>query len=180
MNNESSEAQIRDWATRRRLATAVLERWLALAENDRDALLELAEGLRLRTGQFVTTFELLDEIGVRENCSVAAVLARRDLKRIRDGSGSAPGRARALLEALRAIRFPRLHAASALLAEQIAALRLPSGIRLLLPQNLGSDELRAELTARSGEEFVELIDALASRRAAIGRIADALGGHDEL
>ncbi|MGH7836693.1 MAG: hypothetical protein ACREQC_02575, partial [Candidatus Binataceae bacterium] len=92
------DSRIRHWASQRRLPALLVERWLALASADGDALLALAEGLRLRAGQFATAFELLDEIRLREGGDVAGILDRRELRRIIDGAGSAPGRARALLE----------------------------------------------------------------------------------
>jgi len=179
MTDHDQTPSIREWAAQRRMPAAIVERWLALDTADRDALLALAEGLHLRMGQFVSAFELLDEIRVREGVGIAGILARGDLHRIIDGGGSRPERAQALLESLRAIRFPRLRAASAALAEKIAELKLPLGVRLVLPQNLGSDELRLELTARGGVELGQLLDALASRRTDLCRIADALGGADE-
>src|SRR5262249_5000124 len=102
------EAEIRDLAARRRLPQASLARWLQLDEPGRAALLKLAHALRLRTGQLVATLDLLDEISVREQSGAAEILARPPLRRVATGSGSAPERARELLDQLRAIRFPRL------------------------------------------------------------------------
>ncbi|HLW71880.1 MAG TPA: hypothetical protein VKS22_14795 [Candidatus Binataceae bacterium] len=179
MIEREQSGRIRDWAVQRRLPAAIVERWLGLDAADRDALLALAEGLRLRTGQFVSAFELLEETRLRDGGDVAGILARGELRGVIEGGGSRPERAHLLLEGLRAIRFPRLRAAAAGLAEKIAELKLPLSIRVVLPQNLGSDELRVELTARSGAELEELLDALAARRTALCRIADALGGSDE-
>jgi hypothetical protein len=92
---------------------------------------------------------------------------------------SKPERVHALLESLRAIRFPRLRAASAQLAARVAELKLPAGVRLVLPKNLGSDELRVEMTAHNGIELEQLLEALTARRNALCRIADALSGTDE-
>jgi hypothetical protein len=68
--NETDDA-IRRWAAERHLPDAHLRRWLALTDADRGALLELARKLRLRTGQFVTAFEMLEEIAVRERATIA-------------------------------------------------------------------------------------------------------------
>jgi hypothetical protein len=181
---------IRQWAAERRLPDAHLRRWLALADDDRAALLELAGTLRMRTGQFVIAFELLEEIALRERAingsiekvevTIAAVVARREIRRILDGAGSAPGRARELIEALRAIRFPRLKRAADRLAAEIAALRLPSGVRVILPRELSSDEVTIEISAHSGAKLEYLIDSVAAVRAGLGRIADLIGGVDSL
>src|SRR6266849_1634133 len=96
----TTEAEIRAWAALRRLPDAHLERWLALEEPDRAALLEAARRLRLRTGQFVTALELLEEIAVRDpkQGNVAIVIAQDSIRQIFDGAGSVPERAHAFLE----------------------------------------------------------------------------------
>jgi hypothetical protein len=174
------EAKIRSWADEHRLPEAHRDRWLALAEDDRAAMLTIAETLRLRTGQFVAALELLEEIAVRENAPIAEILARPDLHRIIDGAGSAPGKARALIDALRAIRFPRLREAADRIAAQVADLALPAGIRLVLPRDLSSDDLRVQLTAHGGIELRKLLDALAGETDHLCRIADALSGVDKI
>ena len=90
----------------------------------------------MRTGQLVTAFELLEEIALRERVSIEAILARAEVRRILDGAGSAPGRARELIEMLRAMRFPRLRRMADLLAAEVAALRLPGGINGGLAEGL--------------------------------------------
>ena len=130
MIDRDQNARIRDWAAQRRLPAAIVERWLALEGADREVLLGLAEGLRLRTGQFVSAFELVEEIRVRDGGDIAGVLAQHELRSIIDGGGSTPERAHALLDGLRALRFPRLRAAATQLAEKIAELKLPSNLRL--------------------------------------------------
>ena len=180
MKPEEVEARIRTWAEDHRLPEAYRDRWLVLREDDRAAMMTVAETLRLRTGQFVTALELLEEIAVCENAKVAEILKRRELRRIIEGAGSAPGKARALLDALRAIRFPRMRKAADKIAAKVVDLRLPAGIRLVLPRDLGSDELRVELIAHSGIELRTLLDALAERVDPLCRIADMLGGVDEI
>jgi len=175
------------WATERHLPDAHLRRWLVLADDDRSALLELAETLRLRTGQFVAAFELIDEIALRERAAdapvevtITTILARREIRRILDGTGSAPGRARELIETLRAIRFPRLKRAADRLAAEIAALGLPGGVKVILPKELSSDEVRIEILAHGGTDLARLIDAVAQARVGLGRIADLVGGADSI
>jgi hypothetical protein len=45
-----------------------------------------------------------------------------------------------------------------------------------LPKDLGSDELRIEIRARSGTEFRDSLRALEERADAVERILDLLGG----
>lgn len=174
------DAQIREWAEVRRLPASHLEGWLRLPEDDRNALLEVADKVRMRTGQFVVAFGLLEEIAARDRAAVAAILERPHLRRIIEGNGSAPSKAAALIEALRALRYPQLHGFSSQLSYEIARLRLPSAVRVALPSDLNSDELRVELIVHSGEELGRLLDALSHARADLCRIVDALGGADDV
>jgi len=180
MNNGNTEAKILAWAADHRLPQTQQNRWLGLAERDRVAMFAIVEDLHLRTGQFVTALELLEEIAVRESTKIAEILERRELRRIIEGAGSAPGKARALIDAMRAIRFPRLREATDRIAAQVADLALPAGIRLVLPRDLSSDDLRVELTAHGGIELRKLLDALAGKTDHLCRIADALSGVDKI
>lgn len=171
---------IRQWAAQRHLPEAHLRRWLALADQDRAALLELAEGLRLRTGQLVTTLELVEEIAVRESATIGMILVRPEIRRILDGTGSAPGRARALIDTLRVIRFPRLKRAADRLSVEIAELGLPHGVKVVLPKALSSDEVRVEISAHGAADLGRLIDSVARAREGLGRIADLIGGADSI
>ncbi len=176
MSASSGEEAIRAWAAARRLPEPYLARWLALGPDDRTALLAAVEGLRMRAGQLIAALDLLEEISVREAQPVAAILARIEVRRILNGAGSRPGRASALLAALRAIRFPRLARATERIAREIAALGLPRGIRITPPRELASDEVRVELIAHGGEELNELLGALARHARALARIADLAAG----
>ena len=111
----------------------------------RAALLDIANVLRLRTGQLVMVIDLLEEVAVREQVAAADILDRPEIRRIASGPGSAPSRASALLEALRMLRFPRLKKMRQQLRAEISALRLPRAISLDLPKNLGSDEVTVSL-----------------------------------
>ena len=140
----------------------------------------IAERLHLRTGQLAAALELFEEIALRERVTIAAIVASDEIRRILEGAGSAPGRARDLLDTLRAKRFPRLHRMTARLAQQIAALGLPGGITVVLPKDLSSDEVRIEICARGGAEMLRLIDTVSNVRADLARIADLSGAVDSI
>ena len=176
MNADEIDAQIRTIAAERRLPQSHLERWLAMDSTSRAAMLDIARALRLRTGQLVTILDTLDEIAVREHATVAAILDRPEVRRIADGSGSAPSRASALLEVLRTLRYPRLKKMQEQLRSEVAALKLPRGISIDLPKELGSDELTVSLRVRSGAELAHLLDALDRSRPGLTRIIEMLGG----
>ncbi len=116
----------------------------------------------------------------RESASITSILSRTEVCRVIEGNGSAPGRARGLLDVLRAIRFPRLKRMTERLVEKVAELKLPPNIRVVLPADLQSDELRLELIAHSSVELHQSLEKLVERRAALCRLADTLGGSDEV
>ncbi|MHB8382177.1 MAG: hypothetical protein ACYDC3_07535 [Candidatus Binataceae bacterium] len=167
-------------ASSRHLPHSHLARWLAMDERSRGTFLDFAESLRLRTGQIVHALDLLDEIAVREGKSAADILAAPDLARISQRSGSAPGRARAFIEGLHAMRFPRLAQTAARLESAIGELRLPRGISIVLPKELGSDVLTIKLEVSRADDLDRAARILAERRAALARILELLGGSDEV
>jgi hypothetical protein len=175
-----TESEIRALAERRHLPAAHLARWLGAGARSRDAILEFARTLALRTGQIVEALDLLDEISVRERAAIADILARPALARLLTAAGSRPDRARDFLAELRGMRFPRLSELSRRLHDEIAALKLPAGVRVVLPPRLGSDELTVQLRVSSPSGLERALEAIAERRDGITRIIEMLGGKDEV
>ena len=171
-----TDQQIRALAAERRLPSTRLARWLAMDPPSRAAMLDVARTLRLRTGQLVAALDTLDEISVRDHVSIASVLDRHEIRRIANGSGSTPSRASALVEALRTLRYPLLKRMQEQLRSEVSALKLPRGISIDLPQELGSDELTVSLRVRSGADLAHLLQALDKRRTGLTRIIEMLGG----
>ncbi|HZC46333.1 MAG TPA: hypothetical protein VE243_07645 [Candidatus Acidoferrum sp.] len=176
MNADEIDAQIRTLAAERRMPDSHLARWLAMDPQSRAALLETARALRLRTGQLLMALEALEEIAVREHATVAAVLDSPEIRRIANGLGSAPTRATAFLETLRTLRYPLLKKMQERLRTEVSALKLPRGISIDLPKDLGSDELTVSLRVRSAAELTHLLEALDQKRLGLTRIIEMLGG----
>jgi len=176
MNANEIDAEIRMLAAGRRLPASHLARWLAMDPASRAAMLDIASAVRLRTGQLMTALETLEEIAVREHLTVAVVLDHPEIRRIASGPGSAPSRATALLEALRTLRYPLLKKMQEDLRSEVSALKLPRGISVVLPKELGSDDLTVSLRVRSAAELAHLLEALDRSRAGLARIIEMLGG----
>ena len=178
MNPDEIDAQIRTLAAERRLPESHLARWLAMDPASRAAMLEIARKLRLRTGQLVSALDMLDEIAVREHVTVAGVVDRPEIRRIANGAGSAPSRVSALLDALRTLRYPLLKKMQEQLRSEVSSLKLPLGISIDLPKDLGSDEVTVSLRVRSAAELAHLLEALEQRRPGLARILEMLGGRN--
>jgi hypothetical protein len=176
MSTDDIAKAVRAWAEARHLDRVHIERWLALDTYSAAAILDAVARLRLRVGQLQGALEMLEEIALVDKTQVSAVLARAPLKRILEGVGPAPARARAFVDELRAMRFPRLGRAFEQMKAEIAALKLPRTVAVALPKDLGSDELRIEIRARSGPEFRDSLRALEEKADAVERILDLLGG----
>jgi hypothetical protein len=172
--------EIRSLAATRHLPNAHLDKWLQLDEASRAAVLELARALKLRTGQIVAALDLLDEISVRENTTIVALLSRPSIRRLLDGAGAAPARGHAVLEELRTMRFPRLRETIQRLEAAVAALRLPPGIKVVLPRELSSDELTIQLTVSDAAGLERLLGMLMEKRGELTRILSMLAGSDEV
>ena len=178
MSDDNIARAVVAWAEPRHLDQAHLDRWLALDAYSAAAILDAASHLRLRVGQLQSALEMLEEIALVDGTQVSAVLARAALKRILEGNGPAPARARAFVDELRAMRYPRLGRALEQMKAEVAALKLPHTVAVALPKDLGSDELRIEIRARNGTEFRDSLRALADSADGVERILDLLGGQN--
>jgi hypothetical protein len=178
MNSAEVDRRLRRWANAKALPPAYLQKWLAVGEPGRTQLLEIAESLKMHTGQFIAAFALIEEIAIREAQDVGEILACPSLSRVLNSAGSGPGRARALLDELRKLRYPRLKRAAERLAEEVAAIKLPAGIKIVLPRDLASDELRLEMVAHGSAEMERLLACLTAKSSVIVGLAAMLGGVD--
>jgi hypothetical protein len=178
MNPASVEDRLCLWARAKGLPTAHVRRWLAIEEPGRTRLLEIAESLKMRAGQCITALSLLEEIAVRERQSIGEILNRPSLRRIASSPGSGPGRARAMLDELRSLRYPRLRRVAAQLAEELAAIKLPPAIKVVLPRDLASDEIRVEIVARGSTEMAHMLECLTAKTSELVRLAAMLSGVD--
>jgi hypothetical protein len=173
-----SASQVRAYAAEKRFGAALLERWLAQPPVDRDALLALAAQLRLGENQLRDVLDDLIAIGARRGCGPAAVLACGEVHAVlarRLGRNEA---IRALKQALRRLRYPQLSAVEQALAERVKALRLPSGVRVDLPENLEGEHIAVTLRARSAAELRAQADAVAAalRAGTVDELFALLGG----
>jgi hypothetical protein len=141
-------------------------------------LLEIAESLKMRAGQCVAALSLLEEIAIREGKTIGEILDRPSLRRIFNSAGSGPGRVREMLDELRTLRYPRLTRAAQQLAQKVAAIKLPAGIKVTLPRDLASDEVRVEIIAHGSEEMALVLASLAAKASELVRLAAMLSGVD--
>ena len=64
------------------------------------------------------------------------------------------------------------------LAKEVAALKLPPGIKVVLPRDLASDEVRVEIVAHGSAEMEQLLVCLTAKSSEIVALAAMLAGAD--
>jgi hypothetical protein len=173
-----SESAIRAYAVEKRFAAGLLARWLAQPADDRDAVLELATHLRLGENQLRDVLDDLAAIGARRACGIAAVLRDEALRGVLARSLGRNEALKALKRTLRRLRYPQLSSAEQHLAELARSLRLPSGVRVELPENLEGEHLAVTLRARTATELRAQARAVAAlvQNQAVDEMFAVLGG----
>ncbi len=156
-----SESAARAFADARRFAAATRERWLALAPADRDALLEIAERLRLGENQFRDVLDDLTAIAARHGAALASIARGPELMAVLARPLGRNEAIKAVKQALRGLRYPQLERAAERLAALGKQLQLPAGTRLEVPEHLEGEHLAVTLRARSAAELRAQASALA-------------------
>jgi hypothetical protein len=145
--------QIIAYSQEKRLSAQTLRRWQSWAEEDQAALLVMASELRLNENQLRDFLDWLEEIVTRDGVTVRDILGRGDLRHLLQANLSRNDKLRAVKEALRKIRYPRLSRLEDDLRAAVKALDLGSRVRVSFPAALEGDEITVEIKARSVQEL---------------------------
>jgi hypothetical protein len=156
-----AESQIHQYAKSKGFHPQILERWLGWDQPSREALLRLAEDLKLGGSHMRDLMDWLEEIALRDRSTIAAVLMSKPITEV--ASNPRLGRAdkvKRVKDAIRRLRFPRLANTEDSIRARIQELKLDPRIRLMTPPGLEGGRLRVELSASTAEELKKLIDEL--------------------
>lgn len=156
-----------------------LERWLELTQVDREALLDLAQGLKMGENHFRDFLDWLEEIALRDGVSLCEILKDDSLLRISsDPRLSRNDKLKQMKEELRRLRFPRLSQIEGEIQKRIREIKLRPQIQISVPPGLEGGALTVQVRATSYEELkrsvVELGQAL--ERETMKDIFDLLRG----
>jgi hypothetical protein len=173
------ENRVCDYAKSKGFHPQTLSRWLGWCPQDRDALLGLAERLKIGENHLRDLMDWLEEIALRDQCDIHEVLAQKAITDI--GSDPRLGRAdqlKRIKEQIRRLRFPRLTLMEDSIRARIQELKLPAAIRLSVPPGLEGGQLRVEFNASTTEELRELAARLveAADRDSVREVFRVLGG----
>ncbi len=159
--------EIAGYGRERGIHALAVERWLALDEADRRALLVLARGLRLGGNHFNDFLDWCVEISLRDGCSIAAVVDRKELApTLSDRRLGRNEKLKHAKEALRRLRYPRLTRVEDEIRSRLRSLKLDPRIRITVAPGLEGG-LKVELRAGAAESLARL-----------AREVEALAGND--
>ena len=152
---------VRAYGAERHYGAATLERWVALGAGDAAALLDLAQDLRLGENQLRDLWGWASDVGVRQQISLAAVLALDAVAAARRQPLGRNDRLRLVKSALRRLRYPQLSAVEDRMAELVRTLDLPRDVRVILPDFLEGDAVRIEIVATDPDSLRTAAERLA-------------------
>ena len=159
--------EITDYGRERGIRAQDVQRWLALGEADQGAMLRLARNLRLGGNHFNDFLDWCVEISLRDGCSIASVIDRKELApTLSDSRLGRNDKLKHAKEALRRLRYPRLTRLEDEIRARLRGLKLDPRIRITVAPGLEGG-LKVELQAGG-------VDALAR----LARELESLAGND--
>lgn len=141
-------------------------RTAAWTADERATLVAIVAVLRPSTRHLSDLLDWVEDIAVRDQVTPAQVLADRALAAITRAGGSAPERLKRWKERLRRLRYPRLAAREAAIAELVRAMDLGAAVSLVPPPALEGGTVTIAIRARSTAELVQTLERL---RAGVAR-----------
>ena len=148
--------EITNYARDRGIHAQAVERWLALGESDRTAVLRLGRTLRLGGNHFNDFLDWFVEISLRDGCSIASVIDGKELApTLSDGRMGRNDKLKHAKEALRRLRYPRLTHIEDEVRARLRGLKLDPRIRITVAPGLEGG-LKVELQAGGVEALARL------------------------
>jgi ribonuclease D len=153
MPDKDWKTRVRDFGAARKYGAPALERWLRLSSADGEALLALAQELRLGENQLRDLWDWAEEVAERDGTALRQVLACESIASVRRSSVGRSDKLKRLKAALRRLRLPGLTEVEDRISALVQELHLPANAVCRLPEFLEGDEVRIEITARNPAEL---------------------------
>ena len=141
------------YAQEKRLSVQTLQRWQAWPERDQAAFFPMAKMLQLNENQLRDFLDWFEDITARDGSTVPAVLARPEIQHALDANLSRNDKLKAVKEALRRVRYPRLSQLEDSLRATIRALDLGNRVRVSFPPALEGNDIILEIKAHNIQEI---------------------------
>lgn len=173
-----SETEIRDYARERAFHAKTLERWLSWESTDQDALVQIAQSLKIGENHLRELMDWLEEIALRDRSRIHDVLSSKTIADL--GADPRLGRSdklKRIKEQVRRLRFPRLAETEDAIRNKIHSLKLGPEIRLSVPPGLEKGRVQIEFSATSQDELKRIVAKLTEAAAsdAMPAIFELLG-----
>jgi hypothetical protein len=155
--------QVAAYAQEKHLHAQTLARWQAWREDDQAAFLALAQDLQLGENHLRDFLDWLEEIAVRDGGTIRDLLARPEVRRPLDAKLARNDKLKAVKDALRKVRYPRLSRLEEDLRAAVKALDLGGRVRVSFPPAYEGDEVTVEIKARNVKELGDSLARLRQR-----------------
>lgn len=151
------------YAQQKRLNPQTLARWQAWTEADQAALFAFAYELQLGENHLRDLLDWCEECVLRDGGTIAELLARPELRQPLTTKLGRNDKLKAVKEALRKLRYPRLSRLEEDLRAAVKALDLGGRVQILLPPALEGDEITVAIKVRKTQELSESLARLHQR-----------------
>jgi len=156
-----NDQQILAYSKARGFRHNTVERWLGLSGPDREALLNLAQGLDVGQNHLRDLLDWLEEIKLRDGVSFAEILSREELSRIMsDPRLGRNDKLKRLKDELRRLRFPRMARIEKEIHQRVGEMKLKPQIQVNVPSGLESGTVTVQVKATDCDEMKRLIGDL--------------------
>jgi hypothetical protein len=155
-----SEAGVRTYASDKHFSPGVVERWLGYRAEDRDAVLAVAERLRLGENQVRDLLEQLEDIAGRQGSPLAAVLQSAPVRGVLERGLGRNETIHHLRQTLARLRYPQLSQTEEQLRRLIHDLQLPAAVTVEFPKGLEGEHVSVTVKAASACELRACVAAL--------------------
>ncbi len=165
MNDERESIfdKITSYAQQKRLSPQTLARWQAWSEADQASLWEVVQELQLGENHLRDFVDWYEEIVLRDGGTVADLLSKPEFRQPLNANLGRNEKLKAVKEALRRVRYPRLSRLEDDLRAAVKALDLGSRVQVSFPPSLEGDEMTVSITARNAKELQDSVERLRER-----------------
>lgn len=155
--------QVVAYAQAKRLHPQTLGRWQAWTEPDQGALWELVQELQLGENHLRDFLDWCEEIILRDGGTIADLLAHPTLQQPFRAKLGRNDKLKAVKDALRKMRYPRLSRLEEDLRAAVKALDLGRRVQVSFPPSFEGEDITIEIKARNIKELSDSLARLGQR-----------------
>jgi ParB family chromosome partitioning protein len=162
---------IKDAVASGRMPVKSVEGLLKFSNPDRTALCDVFSKLKFNVNQQLQLFDLISDITLRDQKTVAELTGGDPFKKILDDDAmNPPQKARAFLDRCRRFRYPQLYRAEKHFKSEIDSLRLPREVEIGDPEHFEPSEFKMQVRFKNGAHLKKVLQQL------LGRSLEKLAG----